>query len=133
MTDDPHLRQMPLPGPAACPPWCTCTHDGDRVTGDDDPIIHISDAVVWDMPVNRIFPRVQFDLVAYENSQERTPPVLEVSLIQEDGEPTSPASFDVGTTAGLDRVISELERTVEQLRAWRIQLPDTRDRSDLWP
>lgn len=89
--------------------------------------MHISESVVWDMPLNRVFPTVQFDLVAFEDEWERTAPVLEVSALQEGGEPTSPASFDVGDTAGLDRVVRELERTVEQLRAWRRYLPDARD------
>jgi hypothetical protein len=44
-----------------CPPWCTRTHDdgGDTV---EDGIMHISEAVVWDMPLNRPFPVMQFDL-----------------------------------------------------------------------
>jgi hypothetical protein len=110
-----------LPGP--CPPWCACAHDDDHCTEEEDPeIMHISDALVWDMPLNRTFPTLHFDLVAFEDTQECGRRSWRSARFR-GVEPTSPASFDVDAAAGLDRVISELERTIEQLRAWRIYLP----------
>jgi hypothetical protein len=41
---------------------CSRLHH-DRRDNVEDGIIHVSEPVVWDTPVNRLFPTMQFDLV----------------------------------------------------------------------
>ncbi|WP_333770205.1 hypothetical protein [Streptomyces sp. IBSBF 2435] len=53
--------------------------------------------------MNRPFPRMQSDLVSYEQPYGRALPVLEVSAVGETG---MPESFDAHDAAELDRVIS---------------------------
>jgi hypothetical protein len=110
-------------GPVVCPPWCNITHGPDTDSDEDDGIMHVSDAVTWDLP-QRHEAKVQFDLVGYDTPGGRIPPVLEVNATEEDG--TAP-SFEVGTTAELDHLIGELQRTVAELRIWRAYLPNSRD------
>ncbi|MFF4647693.1 DUF6907 domain-containing protein [Streptomyces sp. NPDC001389] len=116
------LRPETFPGPIACPPWCSRVHPGpdDNV---EDGIMHTSEAVVWDMPVNREFPRLQFDLVSFDTPERRTSTVLEVSAVTPGA---IPKSFDVHNGAELDQVISELRRTIAALEGWRRYLPEGR-------
>ncbi|MEU0660707.1 DUF6907 domain-containing protein [Streptomyces lavendulocolor] len=116
------LRPEMFPGPIVCPPWCSRGHPGpdDKV---EDGIMHTSEPVVWDMPLNRDFPRMQFDLVSFDTPERRTSTVLEVSAIAKDA---VPKSFDVHDGAELDQVISELKRTIAVLEGWRRYLPEGR-------
>lgn len=81
MSDDVFPLLDPIAGPIVCPPWCSRLHNDGRDNVEDG-ITHISEPVIWDMPVNRPFPKMQFDLVSYERPQGRTP-VLEVSAVGE--------------------------------------------------
>ncbi|MFF0626755.1 hypothetical protein [Streptomyces sp. NPDC004296] len=82
--------------------------------------MHIFEAVVWDMPLNRDFPGLQFDLVSFDTPQRRTLPVLEVSAVDDE---RLPKSFDAHNVAELDQVIGELKRTITVLESWRGYLP----------
>lgn len=113
------LRPEMIPGLILCPPWCSRVHPGldDNV---EDGIMHTSEAVVWDMPLNRDFPRMQFDLVSFDTPQHRTSTVLQVSAVEENA---VPKSFDVHNGAELDQLISELQLTIAVLEGWRVYLP----------